>query len=200
MSFTGCRPLDAAEEERFLAALAKGVEPARDLALGIISLRLGLRLSEILSIRLSQVWDGQHVMSHLSVPRRAVKNKRTGRILPLRPDVTRAIEAQIANLQRHSPTPLPRDGFLFPGRFVGTRLSRSAGWEIFKRAFKFGAITGGGGVLATHSGRKTMAAKVWRNTKDVFVLRDCLGHSDITTSQRYVQPRREDVDKAFLQT
>jgi integrase len=200
MYYTGCRPLTADEETRFLAALGQGVDPVRDTALGMISLRLGLRLTEILRIEIGHCWQGGKVSDYLTVPRRSVKGRTAGRFLPLRPDVSKAIGDLVEELARRSPVLATPHSYLFAGRFPASRLSRCAGWKIYKRAFRAAGISGGGGTLASHVGRKTLASKVWKKTRDILLLRDVLGHSEARTSERYVQPMRSEVERAFLDT
>ena len=76
----GCRPLTDDEINRVLNAL-EGTEAARDRLLFVMGINTGLRISELLSINVCNVWDGRKVRDRVRIQRRNTKGKKAGSAL-----------------------------------------------------------------------------------------------------------------------
>lgn len=86
------------------------------------------------------------------------------RIIPAHPDLQ-----ALLRLKTH--------GYYFPGRFSGHRTHDYVGRKI-------SAALGNG--YTPHSLRRLFATEVYRRTKDIKVVQQLLGHTDISTTQQYV--------------
>lgn len=53
------------------------------------------------------------------------------------------------------------------------------------------------GAISTHSFRKMGATEVYKHEKDIFIIKELLQHSSIQTSEKYINIRREAVERAI---
>lgn len=53
------------------------------------------------------------------------------------------------------------------------------------------------GPISTHSFRKMGASEVYKQEKDIFIIKELLQHSSIQTSEKYINIRREAVERAI---
>ncbi len=53
------------------------------------------------------------------------------------------------------------------------------------------------GDISTHSFRKMGATEVYKHEKDIFIIKELLQHSSIQTSEKYINIRREAVERAI---
>lgn len=49
--------------------------------------------------------------------------------------------------------------------------------------------------ISTHSFRKTFATNAYRKTKDILIVKELLNHSDIKTTQKYINIIKDEVDE-----
>jgi deoxyadenosine/deoxycytidine kinase len=80
----GCPALSAKELKLALANL-RGRHTLRNRALVILGARTGLRISELLAIRVSRVWDGQKTVVRFYVARQNTRGKHAGASIVLHP-------------------------------------------------------------------------------------------------------------------
>lgn len=185
---SGCRPLTEFETERVKAQLTN----PRDLCLFIMGLYTGFRISELLSLRVCDVYANGHVLSQA----RAFGKGGKSRTVVLHPEVRAAIENLISTYSDASQgDPL----FLSERRLWngGPRaLSRCMAHLIIKRACKDAEVFGH---VATHTMRKTFAEKMYLALgKDLIATRDALGHSDIRATASYICVNQSAIDRAIL--
>src|SRR5271170_638232 len=86
----GCPALCPKELKLALANL-KGRYALRDRALVTLGVRTGLRISELLALRVGQVWNGKGTVARFYVARQATKGKHAGASIVLHPDAARAL-------------------------------------------------------------------------------------------------------------
>jgi integrase len=106
VAMRGCRPLTDDEIARVLAALERDRYHARNHALLVLGCRTGFRISELLSLRLGDVWRDGKVLTEVEVARRYMKGKRRSRRLPLHEEARTALEPWIRELQAAGATGL----------------------------------------------------------------------------------------------
>ena len=75
------------------------------------------------------------------------------------------------------------EAYLFASRKGGGRLSRVQAHRILKTAYEKASLTG---KVTTHSMRKTVANTVYSATADLFVVKEILGHKNLSTTQQYL--------------
>lgn len=174
------RSLGEAEVEALLDA------PETDKALGLrdramleLLYATGLRVSELVNLRVDQVNLRQGVIRILG------KGDRE-RLVPV------GEEAQ-QWLQRHVETARPEilggreSAFLFPTR-RSEKMTRQAFWHIVKRYAQRAGISRG---LSPHTLRHAFATHLLNHGADLRVVQMLLGHSDVSTTQIYTHVARE---------
>lgn len=190
---TGCRPLTDAEIVSVSGSFA-GRHAARDKALFVLGTKTGFRISELLSLKVQDVWQDGRAMHHVTVERRNTKGKAVGRTLPLHETARLAIEAWLCELKA------PRgDDYLFKsGKGANQAISRQQAHKVIVDAFKANGLSG---KVATHSMRKTFAAKVHEALgNDVFKTQRALGHRSIQSTLSYLEINQDEINAAILNT
>jgi integrase len=190
----GCRPFSEVEVSRILEALV-GRHACRDRALFVLGLYTGFRIAELLSIRVGDVWDGVAVLDRLHVARRNMKRHVEGRTVPLH---SRAREALKGWLDAWGPLLLDPAAPLF-GRHVAANsaITQVAAWRLLKRAYARAGLKGPG--LATHSMRKSFAARIYQNVgHDLVKTQAAMGHRNINSTVSYISFLDSDIDRAIL--
>jgi len=181
------RPTVLTEEQRrmLLAAFPRHCPVGRrNYAMTICMIDLGLRISEVIALRLDSIDWKQRV---LIVP--AVKNGR-GRTLPL---PRRVHAALLAYVRRGRPPSDCSQLFLSDPKRRGTALSIGAARQHVIRAFRqcgFPASWGG-----VHRLRHTFASRLHTHGADLKQIADLLGHREIETTNLYAQVDVRDLRK-----
>ena len=179
----GTRPLDN-DEIRLVSACFAGMFETRNRGLFMLGVSTGGRISELLSLRIGDVWQNQNPVSDLLYDKSIVKGGEVSRAVPVNTDGIRAIDDLIRwHRERYNTTHKRRP--LFPSRNGGgkQRMTRRAAHNVLKSAFE---VAGLNGHLATHSLRKSFAQRLYEQTGDVFVVQEMLGHKSIATTQKYL--------------
>jgi integrase/recombinase XerD len=151
----------------------------RDRAMLEVLYATGLRVSELINLKQSQVNLNQGVL------RIQGKGDRE-RLIPLGDEAQRWVREFQAGprveilLERQTE-------YLFPTR-RGDRMTRQAFWHIIKRYAKKAEI---GGKLSPHTLRHAFATHLLNNGADLRVVQMLLGHSDLSTTQIYTHVARE---------
>ena len=191
----GCRPLTDEEIELVVSKFTN----ERDKCLFIVGLRTGLRISELTGtrrekrklvytgLRVKDVYQRKTVVDAIWVRKYNIKGQVQSRDIPLHPQAKNAIGVYIKTLGKVDPeTPL----------FGG--ISRFMAHRVFKDAFLRADLSGR---LATHTMRKTYAAKVYKALgHDLLATRDALGLSDINNAIKYLDVSKARVNKAILES
>lgn len=184
----GCRSLSQ-NEINLIADSFHGKYALRNKALFLTGVYTGYRVSELLSLRHSDVFNGSGVRTHISVNRSKMKGKRSGRTLPLHPIAREALRQWIGSTEWHS------DKHVFHSQ-KGGAINRQQAHNILKTVFNDCDLDG---KLATHTMRKTFANKVWeRSGKNLFAVKELLGHSSIAVTQNYLGIADQELNDIIL--
>ena len=187
----GCPALSPKELKLALANL-KGRYALRDRALVTLGVRTGLRISELLALKVGQVWDGKRTVTRFYVSRQNTKGKHAGASIVFHPDAARAVTRWV-KAGRLSASP---GSYLFPSQKSGQRLGRKSAWEILHPAFQRAGVMG---MAGTHCLRKTFANNVHKALGgDLFRTSKAMRHSSPLTTLRYLSFKQEEIDQAIL--
>lgn len=196
----GRRPLTPLEERQLLRVVRQ--LPARDQALVTTQWFSGARISEVLALKIKDVWRNGSLVSKIGFAPRILKGHYgTTRWVPVVPELARALERHLGVLRRA--LELSGDLPLFLSRQenadgTARALSREGARLILRQVFDRAGIEDDGR-LGTHSLRKTWARAVYRNSgNDIALLRVALGHSDVSVSQRYLEVDADELAAAVL--
>jgi len=174
------RSLTEAEVEALLAAPAVA-DPLgyRDRAMLEVLYATGLRVSELVSLKLSQVNLNQGVIRVLGKGNRE-------RLIPLGEEAVRWLSAFI-NGPRNDILLDRSTDCMFPTR-RGDRMTRQAFWHIIKRYARKACVNRD---LSPHTLRHAFATHLLNHGADLRVVQMLLGHSDLSTTQIYTHVARE---------
>jgi len=187
----GCRPLTRKETK----AVLKATDSLRDNALLTLGFRTGYRISELLSLRICDVATPEGVIfDELYVEGKNTKTSE-GRAMFINSDAKKAVKRLVLSLLKkgHQMT-----APLFSGRkHTGKAISRQQAWRLLKELFEKAKVVGG--KLATHTLRKTFAARVKKELRgDLPKLQKALGHKSITSTIAYITFSEKRVKQAIL--
>lgn len=176
----GTRPLTN-DEIRKVADCFEGLYAERNRGLFVLGVSTGGRISELLALKIGDVWQNQKPVSDLLFDKAIVKGGEVSRAVPVNFDGREAIKALIgwhtANYGAIDP-----NRPLFPSR-QGGAMDRRMAHTVLKTAFEAAGLNG---KLATHSMRKSFAQRLYEQTGDIFAVQEMLGHKNVATTQRYL--------------
>jgi integrase/recombinase XerD len=151
----------------------------RDRAMLELLYATGLRVSELINLKQSQVNFNQGVL-------RIVGKGDRERLIPLGEEAQRWLRDFIDGPRMEILLERQTD-YLFPTR-RGDRMTRQAFWHIIKRYAQKGGI---GKKLSPHSLRHAFATHLLNRGADLRVVQLLLGHSDLSTTQIYTHVAKE---------
>ena len=174
------RSLSEAEVEALLAAPAVA-DPLgyRDRAMLEVLYATGLRVTELVSLKLGQVNLNQGVIRVLGKGNRE-------RLIPLGEEAVRWLTAFINGSRNDILLDRSTDS-MFPTR-RGDRMTRQAFWHIVKRYARKACVDR---ELSPHTLRHAFATHLLNHGADLRVVQMLLGHSDLSTTQIYTHVARE---------
>jgi integrase/recombinase XerD len=174
------RSLSESEVEALLAAPAVA-DPLghRDRAMLEVLYATGLRVSELVHLKLAQVNLNQGVIRVLGKGNRE-------RLIPLGEEAVRWLKTFVESARADILLDRSTD-FLFPTR-RGDRMTRQAFWHIIKRYARKASVDRD---LSPHTLRHAFATHLLNHGADLRVVQMLLGHSDLSTTQIYTHVARE---------
>ena len=179
----GTRPLDNAEIRKVSEAFS-GAFTVRNRSLFMLGVSVGGRISELLALKVGDVWQNGKPVKDLLFDRNIVKGGEVSRAVPVNMDGRQAIETLITwHVEIYED--LDSDRPLFPSR-KGQGLqpmTRISAHRALKSAFEAAGLNG---KLSTHSLRKSYAQRLYEQTNDIYAVQEMLGHKSVVTTQRYL--------------
>ena len=188
----GTRPLSNAEIEKVFAVF-DGTYAIRNRSLFMLGVSTGGRISELLSLRVDDVWQNGDPVTDLLFDKSIVKGKDESRAVPLNVDAREAITQLIWWMDEKEMLVTPSRP-LFPSRTGDEALTRKGADDAINKAFKLAGLNG---KLGTHSLRKSFAQRLYSETGDIFVVKEMLGHKNVNTTQKYIGVNYKSVREAL---
>jgi len=182
-NYTGCRALSDDEIERICGAFG-GKYRLRDRAIFVTGVYTGFRISEILSLNMEDVVEGDYMRSSVTVQKAYMKCKKS-RTMPLNFRAKAAIKELIDSLPRQ---PGSENLPLFRSQGTEKRLSSRMYSLLLKAAAQSAGVSCQ--KLATHSMRKTFASRMYASSyirQDLAKLALLMGHRNPANTLRYIQ-------------
>ena len=179
----GTRPLDN-DEIRRVSTCFTGTYQIRNSGLFILGVSTGGRISELLSLRVGDVYQNKKPVGDLLYGKSIVKGGEVSRSVPVNADGRRSID-ELVNWHRRHYGSIASKRPLFPSRHKsGTvPMHRQTAHAILKTAFIEAGLNGH---IATHSLRKSFAQRLYDKTADIYMVQELLGHKNISTTQKYL--------------
>ena len=154
----------------------------RDLAINKVFLYCGLRISELVNLNLDDInYTDQSIKFY------GKGNKE--RYVPLHQEALNAIRSYLPDRNRIKPKNDDAHQALFLSNW-GKRISIRTVQKMVKKYAKKAGIKNAS-KITPHKLRHTFASMLYRKTKDLRILQELLGHSDISTTQIYTHTDKE---------
>lgn len=166
--------------ERELERMFRAVENLKHKALLFTAYSAGLRVSEVVGLRLEDIDSGR---MEIFVRRSKGKKDRVVGLSVLLLDVLRAY------IKASRPRPMR---YLFEGEEPGQPYSVRSAQAIFNRARRMAGISKD---VSFHSLRHSFATHLLEKGIDIRYIKDILGHFSIKTTERYLHVRRDELVK-----
>jgi site-specific recombinase XerD len=170
----------------------------RDAALLTLGFCTGYRISELLSLKLSDVVDLKgRIYDSVSVKAENTKTK-IGRTVRLNSDA-------VKTLTRFIMTRLKTGALLSEPLFISRKsdggelraISRVQAWRVIQVLCELADVVSKG--VGTHSLRKTFAARIYEAVKgELGKVQIALGHANISSTISYLSFNQSDIDDAIL--
>ncbi|OCA89313.1 site-specific integrase [Pseudobacillus wudalianchiensis] len=151
----------------------------RDYFLFVFGINSGLRISDILPLRVMDVRNTEHLR---------IREKKTGNYRKIK--MSAALKQEIEKYTRRMADSDP----LFPSRKGNVPIGRETAWRLINEASR---VCGVEGAIGTHTMRKTFGYHFYQRTKDVAMLQQIFGHSSPAITLRYIGINDEMMDQAL---
>jgi len=186
----GCRPLTDSE----IATVKESFTRTRDKALFILGLKTGLRISELLSLKIGDVYQYGRMADSVYVERKHMKKKVEGRAIPLHQEAKDALSVWVKDLEKAGKA--DPSSPLFKSRKGNRSITRVQAFRVLKEVYESNGMIG---KLGTHSLRKTFANRIYeRLDRDLIKVQRALGHKAITSTVSYLSFKEEEITEVIL--
>ncbi len=168
--------------------LLAGPYGLRNHLLFVLGINSGLRISDLLNLRLEDVVDAKG----MPVDRITIREKKTGKEkdFPLGKTAIKAIKLYVDSLSK-----IDLNQALFPSRKGGHPLSRVQAWEILNDA---AVNVGINESIGTHSLRKTFGYHAFKAGYDITKIQKLLNHSAPIITLAYIGITQDELDEVYL--
>ena len=196
-----CSSISECEQRRVEARLLQTTRPMRNRCLFVLGVETGLRISELLAVKVGDVVDVTCAVKQLLIiQKQFCKGKQRSRRVRLSPVARDVIYEVVTEAARFGAS--MRGDALFSPSFRRGAISRRQAYSIIHRALKTAGINHTGG---THTMRKTRAQRVVNcaiakfqagetQVVPIMAAKTALGHTDIRTTELYLKSGIEEVD------
>ena len=191
----GCRPLTESEVESVLASF-QNKHAKRDRCLFLLGIKSGFRISELLSLMVSSVWQFDAVVERVTVERNRMKRKREGRTVLLHPHAQQAI-AELVQELKLKPTFGPKTYLFQSQKGPNKPLSRIGAWLMLKKIFRKNRFQG---KCATHTMRKVFCGRIFEKLRNPYKAMQATGHRSMSSLMAYLSFDQDEVDRAIRET
>lgn len=159
----------------------------RNYLLFIIGVNSSLRIGDLLSLKLSDVWTGRKCKDYIEM-----HEQKTGKYKKIR--INESMEKAIKEFVREE-QPVMGD-YLFKSRKGGNKpISRQQAHNILSDA---GDMCGMTESVSPHTLRKTWGYWAWQSGASPVLIMEALNHSSIQITKRYLGILQEDLDDIYI--
>lgn len=144
----------------------------RDFLLFVLGINTGLRISDLLSLRVRDVWDGDKCREFLYIP-----DSKSGEAYYLNAKVQRALENYL------SQSPLTDEDYLFKSKKNNYSITRQQAYRIINNAAREAGIAG---KIGTHTLRKTFGYHAYRKGVAIGFLMKIFHHHSPAETLKYI--------------
>lgn len=159
----------------------------RDYTLFVVGINSGLRVSDLLSLTVSDVWTGKKPVDRILIQEQKTGKKKQ---FPLSDNA----KSSITEYLKSRPTAMP-DEPLFLSRKHGYALTRGQAYKILNMAARQVGLKG---TFGTHTLRKTFGYQLYTRGVDLTRIQDMLNHASPGTTLRYIGITQQELDDIYL--
>lgn len=159
----------------------------RDYLLFVMGINSNLRISDLLILKVEDVWTGKKCKEYISL-----KEKKTGKYKKVM--INDSMEKAISEYSK-SEKPLMTD-YLFSSRSGSNKaISRQQACNVLKTAGDYCGIEES---ISPHTLRKTWGYWAWKSGVSLVLIMEALNHSSISITKRYLGILQEDLDNIYI--
>jgi len=158
----------------------------RDYCLFVLGINSGLRISDLLELKIEDVAEGKKVKDRISL-----REKKTGKAKNF-PIGATSIKALKEYLDTREYTP---EEYLFKSRKGNGPISREQAWRILSSAAESVGIDE---AIGTHTMRKTFGYWAFKSGVDITRIQKLLNHSSPGITLAYIGITRDELDDVYL--
>jgi integrase len=195
-----CKPLTDAQQVRALEGFV-GKHKDRNRALFALGLYSGFRISELLSLRVKDVYDGHQIRDKITVHAENMKfgkneeHKAEPRTVITNPECVEYLLPICKDRDKND--------WLFrsqkPDKYGRHRVSRNHAWLVYRGAYEAAGIPRSSHGYGTHSTRKSFAEFQYQYFgKDLVKVQGMMGHKRIDSTVKYLNKGAEEQKAAFV--
>jgi len=167
----------------FMDYLAKTRHAARDEAIYLLTMRAGLRISEVAGLTLNHILNADGSLKEVVVLRRKItKGSKTRTAYFSHPELRQSLENYL------NQRPGTKKETVFVSQKGGSFSANSLAQVMLKHYNKAG-LEG----CSSHSGRRTMLSALLKKGVDIVAVSKVAGHASIATTQRYIHHDQEEL-------
>jgi len=160
----------------------------RDYVLFTLGINTGLRISDLLNLKISDVAEYGRLKDRISI-----REKKTGKVkdFPLGRSSQKALKEYFYTFDYSGP-----DRYLFPSKKGYNKpISRVQAYRILNKACKLAGLNER---IGTHSMRKTFGYHAYKMGMDLSVIQKLLNHSSPAITLNYIGITRDDLDNVYI--
>lgn len=177
------RVLSEAEFKRLLIIAKEGTFGVRNVAIVYCSFGLGLRVKEISSLKISDVFDSQFkVLDEINLKRRMTKGEKQRHVYITNQKLANALQLHLQNMRDREKEQFNKQSWLFKTQ-RGSRFHPDVLQKWFRKLYDKTGLTG----ASSHSGRRTFITRLIEQGADIKAVSRLAGHASIVTTSEYVE-------------
>jgi len=184
MKRQGIRYFTDEQKKNLLSILKDSKSAWRSYFMYSLMLHTGLRLSETTSLNVGDLYNGYNAKKYLTIKGKGEKVRE----IPLNNEIRRQIEGFITQKKRKKEVILPTSP-LFISRNKRRITNRAVQLDFDTWVRRAGLE----GKFSPHSLRHTVGTTLLRRTGNIRLVQEFLGHSFVSTTQRYTHITKDDL-------
>jgi integrase len=178
-------PIRNKHQVRELAAYYLKRGQLRNYVLVVMGLYTALRISDLLRLRWSDVYDFENRRVRNSV---TIAEKKTGKvkIIAFNPAIITALNVYAPHAKR--------DAYLIENTRTGRAISRIQAYRLIRAAGEAVQMAR----VSCHSLRKTFGYHAWKSGQPLPVIMEIYNHSSLDVTRRYLGITQDDINAVYL--
>jgi len=159
----------------------------RDYLLFMVGISSALRISDILKLKVSDVWDGKKPKDSIRIQEKKTSKRKE---FPITENLNKAIRLYMKEYNR------AKEDFLFFSKKDGSRpITRQQASNILSTA---GDYIGIKDPINTHSMRKTWGYWAYKSGVSLVLIMEALNHSNIANTLKYIGITQDDLNEVYI--